>query len=442
MKPSNKLIVIPFIVIICANIASEGFAEENTPKDDIPPKPELVKIEGGTFKMGTPLKKNEQDYYPDEAPVDMKVESFLIGKHLVTASEFCKYLNSKEAKEEKDYKREELCRITDCHKTIGAWSSSITIVNGDYAPRPGMEKTPVNCAAWHGAIGYCRWLSKLHNRNYRLPTEIEWEFMARGTEERLWPWGNTPPCEKKGLRWDKAKRNQPVAVGSYPDGATPCGVMDVMGYDGEWCMNPYVDSLEVLKKMIRSEWDDDPQEKDNAMELGQHTFGGATFTVTYDDETEEYVFSPFVINNVIVGPDTPIRIKKIKYKVYKNRVARGCSYRDYNAQGIIARFKSGPRPWHEFIFNCIFMDGSADTVGRVWTRHEMKINMIWLGFRLACDLDQATKEQQNKKPEVISPQVPNGADQSNSPTTGERVISPPRTKNENPQVPQEGEAKK
>src|ERR1700686_2497639 len=55
-------------------------------------------------------------------------------------------------------------------------------------------KQPVVAASWFDAVAYCEWMSRISGRNYRLPSEAEWERAARGgTDDLLYPWGNWNP---------------------------------------------------------------------------------------------------------------------------------------------------------------------------------------------------------------------------------------------------------
>ncbi len=134
-------------------------------------------------------------------------------------------------------------------------------MNGRYVPRIGAERCPASQVTWCGAEAYCAWLSRELGHNFRLPTEAEWECAARGAELRLWPWGNeesislrtcasaqaspTPFYDFRGLRWsytpwDEQRPWVKAPVGSFPLGATPDGVYDMLGYyAGQWCSDSY-----------------------------------------------------------------------------------------------------------------------------------------------------------------------------------------------------------
>jgi formylglycine-generating enzyme required for sulfatase activity len=105
---------------------------------------------------------------------------------------------------------------------------------------------PINCVTWQKARDYCAWVGM------RLPTDAEWEYAARGWEGRKFPWGAEAPsrtrlnsfgeeCRASGLvgpkdavmPWNDGFCGT-APVGSFPEGATPDGVLDLAGNVWEW----------------------------------------------------------------------------------------------------------------------------------------------------------------------------------------------------------------
>jgi formylglycine-generating enzyme required for sulfatase activity len=254
--------------------------------------PELIALPTTTFLMGSPVEDERSPAHrQEEKPQhEVTVQSFSIGRYLVTAEEFCPFLNE-----------------TGNHKYFHEkpdWIDWRTIKkSGDrYVPQEGAERCPAFPVTWTGADAYCKWLNKKLGKPYRLPTEAEWELTARGKDLREWPWGNEPPTIfrhkpepspdpevdelakklgplldalagpapssriEEGVRyiyWDHPDY-KPVPfysahgkrfytgpkdnsrpwlcppVGSFPLGATPEGVYEMVGYyAGQWCADVY-----------------------------------------------------------------------------------------------------------------------------------------------------------------------------------------------------------
>lgn len=173
--------------------AFRGGEAERLGKDNA----EMVYIPAGTFTMGD----THGDGGSDEKPVHrVLVDAFWIDRTEVTNAQFARF--------------------------VGA---------GGYAPRgdwraefiAGKDQHPVVNVTWHDAVAYCTWADK------RLPTEAEWEYAARGLDERKYPWGNN---------FESSRGQFPArtaSVGSYPSGASPFGVLDLAGNVWEWTSSLY-----------------------------------------------------------------------------------------------------------------------------------------------------------------------------------------------------------
>ena len=118
--------------------------------------------------------------------------------------------------------------------------------SASYWPQGNRPRTNVD---WYEAVAFTRWLGArlgLPDDTLRLPTEVEWERVARGTAGLGYPWGNeyqpgyanVDETMRKDGPWHLG---QTTAVGVYPHGASPEGVEDLSGGVQEWCLNRYYD---------------------------------------------------------------------------------------------------------------------------------------------------------------------------------------------------------
>jgi formylglycine-generating enzyme required for sulfatase activity len=102
----------------------------------------------------------------------------------------------------------------------------------------GDERLPVVGASWYEAYAYGRWLSATTGRVYRLPTEAEWEKAARGTDARMFPWGDQAGPGCCNTREGGLGRTTPV--GHYaPAGASPYGCAEMGGNASEWTLSQF-----------------------------------------------------------------------------------------------------------------------------------------------------------------------------------------------------------
>jgi len=96
---------------------------------------------------------------------------------------------------------------------------------------PEYVNHPIIGISWDQANAYCGWADR------RLPTEAEWEKAARGIDGRIYPWGNANPTNEL-LNFNHLI-DETTPVGSYPNGASPYGALDMAGNVWEWVQDGY-----------------------------------------------------------------------------------------------------------------------------------------------------------------------------------------------------------
>jgi formylglycine-generating enzyme required for sulfatase activity len=95
---------------------------------------------------------------------------------------------------------------------------------------------PVVGVQWYWCRDFCYWLSEQVGLAIRLPSEAEWEAVARGGDSRIYPWGNEWNDDRAATIEDATIRgtSRSTPVGCYPAGTAPCGALDLVGNLREW----------------------------------------------------------------------------------------------------------------------------------------------------------------------------------------------------------------
>ncbi len=188
---------------------------------------ERLYIPGGTFHFG--CEPGDTSCFDDEKPGrEATVQPFWLGKTEVTAAAY-----------------------TQCVQSGSCTGASADPPDRCTYKRSDKTNHPINCIDWNQAVKFCQWVGG------RLPTAEEWEIAAKNGASRIYPWGNTPP---DGMRANLCDKNCPQAdssasswanmsvddgyaatspVGSYPAGATPLGLVDMVGNVWEWTSTDY-----------------------------------------------------------------------------------------------------------------------------------------------------------------------------------------------------------
>jgi len=165
---------------------------------------EAILIRGGPFEMGRP--ENDEDANSDATPVhQVYVPDFYIGKYEVTNAQYARFVQDAG------------------YLPPPSWKGKTTFPEGT-------GNLPITYVGQHQAEAYAKW------RGGRLCREEEWEKAARGTDQRIYPYGNDYEPSRANIDYLK---NGLTPVGSYPLGASPYGVMDMMGNVYEWTSTHY-----------------------------------------------------------------------------------------------------------------------------------------------------------------------------------------------------------
>ena len=169
----------------------------------------MVLVASGEFLMG-----NEAE--GDAPPHRVYLDAFYIDRQEVTNARYLKFVETTRHRAPQ--------HVVDPQYDL--WVGA--------ALSPGVADLPVVNVDWSDADAYCRWAGK------RLPTEAEWEKAARGTDGRIFPWGNEAPSFARlnfSRSWQGAHTLQPV--GNYEAGNSPYGAQDMAGNVWEWVSDWY-----------------------------------------------------------------------------------------------------------------------------------------------------------------------------------------------------------
>ncbi len=176
--------------------------------------PPLCPVPGGVFTMGSD-KSRDQQADDDETPqYPVEVDGFAIGQHPVTVAEYACAVRANAVREptpfEWDGKKDGL----------------------DWVTQQAQPNCPVVYISWSDVHAYCAWMAKTTGQRWRLPSEAEWEKAARGTDGRVYPWGDT--FDKARCNTHESSIGTTTPVGSYPNGESPYHAQDMAGNVWEW----------------------------------------------------------------------------------------------------------------------------------------------------------------------------------------------------------------
>lgn len=181
-----------------------------------------VEIEGGAFLFG------DGESYGSPPPRREQVGPFHLCWHPVTVAEYARFVDAQ------GYADVELWAAGG----YGEWPQP-----GEWHAQRYHPTRPVVGVSWYEAMAYCRFASRVLGLWIDLPTEIEWEFVARGAAGRVYPWGNEEPSAGEAAHANHWGSEGPVVGLPSPVGAFPAGhlgrIVDLAGNVWEWCRDPF-----------------------------------------------------------------------------------------------------------------------------------------------------------------------------------------------------------
>lgn len=273
--------------------------------------PQFAQIPAGSYLMGDHFGFVDPLHPSDEVPVhNIYVDSFYMETTLLTCLEYVQFLNSGLAQGLIEVRSNYVYGVGGTNNycdTYGADTNSrVQWSGGTFSVRDGRELHPITGVRWIGAIAYCNWASArdglascynlatgdcaLTNNGYRLPTEAEWEYAARGglyNPYGIFPWGSDTNADGTLANWPGS--GDPFETGPYP-WTTPVGF-----YNGS------------LQYKTNYNWPGAAasyQTRDNANGFGLYDMSGNVWQWVNDWYAKDY-YTNCVLNNIVTNPPGP-----------------------------------------------------------------------------------------------------------------------------------------
>jgi formylglycine-generating enzyme required for sulfatase activity len=164
--------------------------------------PPLCPVPAGSFLMGSDPKRDKETYGDEQPQHTIMLPAYQVACYPVTVAEYACFVRAGQAEPP-------------------GWQDQLSKLDH-----------PVVSVSWHNSVAYAAWLAERSGQPWRLPTEAEWEKAARGSDGRIYPWGDQ--FDKARCNTNEGGKGGTTPVGSYPGGASPYGALDMAGNVWEW----------------------------------------------------------------------------------------------------------------------------------------------------------------------------------------------------------------
>ncbi len=206
-------------------LAGEALGRLGDPRLDVSCDiPFMVDIPAGSFIMGSDKERDNLAHGDEQPQHEVTLPAYRIGRYPVTVVQFRRF------KDAGGYNNQ-------AYWTPAGWDwrrkGNISEPRLWDDPRWTIDNHPVVGVSWYEAAAYCNWLKATTGREFRLPDEAMWEKAARGTDGRIWPWGDMWDANK--LNSAEGEIRHTSAVGVFPAGKSPFEIFDAAGNVWEWC---------------------------------------------------------------------------------------------------------------------------------------------------------------------------------------------------------------
>ncbi len=199
---------------------------------------EMVRIPAGEFLMGSTDADKSAD--GNEKPQHkVTLDEYLIGKYDVTNAQFAAFAKATGYKTTADKEGRGYAYTGSYWGDVNGadWQHP----KGPWSDLSGKDNHPVLQVSWDDAVAFCAWVKQTTGRQVQLPTEAQWEKAARGTDGRIYPWGND--ASNASLLKCNMNAKDTTEVGKYsPLGDSPYGLADMAGNVWQWTADWYSDT--------------------------------------------------------------------------------------------------------------------------------------------------------------------------------------------------------